>query len=270
MKNQMKNKNPFITAILILVLLFALLIYIALAHTINTSRGPVEPPDWIPLARIILYIFAACCFPLAFLMKRTIREKSAEKIIKKGQDPDASILIVGSALFLAPSCLAFFIFILGGLLTDIYICSVLSFIGIIFWSWYQRAAFKIDRKSKSRIISSATRSYTIILILLGFISLCFLAIYIFLIVELLEYFTAPVSLTLISIPIYAFFTLGCWGTAIFRFRRSPYALFATKAISIAILCWFPFGTAAFIYWMGWIRKKEKPENTLGQRSNLHP
>jgi uncharacterized membrane protein YhdT len=84
MKYQVKNKNPFIPAILILGLLFALLMYIALAHTINTSRGPIGPPNWITLARIILYIFAVCCFPLAFLLKRNIREKSAEKGKEKG------------------------------------------------------------------------------------------------------------------------------------------------------------------------------------------
>ena len=262
----MKNKNPFIPAILIIGLLFALLCYIFIAHTINTSRGPIEPPDWIILARIILYIFAVFCFPLAFLMKRNIREESAEKIIKKGKDPDVSILIVGSALFLAPTCIAFFIFIFSGLLTDLYICSVLSFIGIIFWSWYQRAAFKIDGKSKSQIISSTTRSYTIILILLGLISLGTLALRIFLIVEQVEYSTAPVSTNILLIPINAFITLGSWGTVILRFRRSPYALFATRAISIVILFWLPFGTAAFIYWVVWIRKKEKPNNTLGKKS----
>jgi len=266
MKNQMKNKNPFIPAILVLGLLFALIIYIAVAHTINTSRGPIEPPDWITLARIILYIFAVCCFPLAFLMKRSIRKESAEKIIKKGKDPDVSILIVGSALFLAPTCIAFFMFIFGGLLTDIYICSFISFIGIIFWSWYQRAVFKIDGKSTSQIISSTTRSYTIILILLGFISLCFLALYIFLIVEPLEFSTAPTSMNIPSIPIYAFLTLGSWGTAILRFRRSPYALLATRAISVVLIFWLPFGTAASIYWIGWIRKKEKPNNTLRKKS----
>ena len=258
----MKNKNPFIPAILTLALLFALLIYISIAQTINTSRGPIEPPGWITLARIILYIFTVCCFLLPFLMERHIRKESAVKIVKKGKDPDVSILIVGSALFLAPTCIAFFIFIFGGLLTDIYVCSVLSFTGIIFWSWHQRAVFKINGKSKSQIISYVTRSYTIILILLGLISLASLALKIFLIVEPIEYSTAPVSMNIPLIPIYAFITLGSWGTGILRFRRSPYALFATRAISYALLFWFPFGTAAFIYWIVWIRKKEKPNNSL--------
>ena len=66
-----------------------------------------------------------------------------------------------------------------------------------------------------------------------------------------------VSINIPWIPIYAFITAGSWGTAILRFRRSPYALFATGAISIVFLIWFPLGTAAFIYWIGWIRKKGK-------------
>lgn len=268
MKNKIKNKNPFIPVFITFALLFAPLVYLFIAHSINTSRAPIEPPGWLTLARIILYIFVVCCLPLAFLMERSIRKESAEKIIKKGKDPEVSILIVGSALFLAPTCIAFFIFIFGGLLTDIYICSVLSFIGIIFWSWYQRTVFKIERKSKSQIISSLTRSYTIVLILLGLISLGFLAFKIFLIVKPLEYSTGPFSENILLIPIYAFSTLGSWGTVILRFRRSPYALFASGAISYVLLFWFPFGTAAFIYWIVWIKKKEKPNNTLGTGSNI--
>jgi len=142
----------------------------------------------------------------------------------------------------------------------------LSFIGIIFWSWYQRAVFKVDGKKEFQTITSETRSYTIILIILGFISLGLLALKVFLIVKPPEYYTAPVSISIPGIPIYAFITLGSWGTAILRFRRSPYALSATGAISIGLLFLFPLGTAAFIYWIGWIRKKEKPNNALAADS----
>ena len=254
----MKNRNPFLPAIFIVGLLIAPIFYIAFAHTINANRGPIESPDWLTSARIVIYLFAVCCFALSFLMERQIRRKPTNKIIKEGKDPDFLILIIGLALFLAPSSIAFFLFLFGGLLTDIYICSVLSFIGIVFWSWYQRVVFNIDGKSKSQTISSETRSYTIILILLGFISLGFFALKVFLIANPPEYYTTPVSINIPLIPIYAFITIGSWGTAILRFRRSPYAPFATGAISVAFLIWVPFGTAAFIYWIGWIRKKERP------------
>jgi len=109
MKNQMKNKNPFLPAILTLGFLFAPFCYLFGAHTINATRDPIESPDWTNLARIILYLFAVCCFSLSFFMEQHIRRKSAEKIIKQGKDPDILILIVGSSLFLAPACITFFL-----------------------------------------------------------------------------------------------------------------------------------------------------------------
>jgi uncharacterized membrane protein YhdT len=266
MKNQMKNKNPFLPAIFTLAFLFAPICYLSVAYTINVTRGPISSPDWLTLARIVIYLFAMCCFVSSFLIERHILKKSKDKLIKKGKDPDVLILIIGLALFLAPACIAFFLFIFGGLLTDLYACSILSFVGIIFWSWHQRAVFKIDGENESQIISSEARSYTIILILLGLISLGFLALKIFLIIKPPEYYTAPVSIEIPGIPIYAVMTICSWGTAILRFRRSSYALLATGTISFVYLFWFPFGTAAFIYWIGWIRKKEKPNNALAADS----
>jgi hypothetical protein len=260
MKNQMKNKNPFLLAVIIVAFVITSLFYLSFSHTINTTRGLIDSPDWLTLARIFLYLFAVCCFASVFLFEKYIIRKSTHKLIKQIKDPD--LLITGLALFLSPASLAFFLFLFGGLSTDIYICSVLSFIGIIFWSWHKRAVFKINGKRESQTISSEIRLYTIILILLGLISLGFLTVKIFLIVKSPVYYTAPVSIDILFIPIYAFITLGSWGTAILRFRKSTYALFATEAISIILLIWFPFGTASFIYWIGWIRKKEKHNSTL--------
>ena len=262
----MKNKNPLLPVIITLGFLFAPICYFSVAHTINATRDPIESPGWTTLARIILYLFTVGCFYLSFFMEQHIRKKSAKAIIKKGKDPDFLILMVGSALYLAPACIAFFLFLFWGLLSDIYICSVLSFIGIIYWSWHQRAIFKIDDKNQFQTISSEIRSYTIILFILGFISLGFLALKVFIIVNPPESYTAPVSIEIPGIPIYAFIVIGSWGTAILRFRRSSYALVATGIISFVFLFWFPFGTAAFIYWIGWIRKKEKPNNALAADS----
>ena len=45
--------------------------------------------------------------------------------------------------------------------------------------------------------------------------------------------------------------------AILRVRRSELARAATAAVSILLILWFPFGTAAFIWWVGWVRPTER-------------
>ena len=45
--------------------------------------------------------------------------------------------------------------------------------------------------------------------------------------------------------------------AVLRTYRSPLALPTTAAVSILLALWMPFGTAAFIYWVGWVRKYER-------------
>ena len=55
-------------------------------------------------------------------------------------------------------------------------------------------------------------------------------------------------------------------TAVFRFlqavgvlrsRKSPLARPTTAAVSILLAVWFPFGTAIFIWWVAWVRRRER-------------
>lgn len=46
--------------------------------------------------------------------------------------------------------------------------------------------------------------------------------------------------------------------AVLRTYRSRLALPVTAAVSILLVLWVPFGTAAFTYWVGWVRKRERP------------
>jgi hypothetical protein len=57
----------------------------------------------------------------------------------------------------------------------------------------------------------------------------------------------------------AYFAVG-----ILRVRSSSLAPSATALLSVVSLLVFPFGTAAFVYWVGWVRKRERtwlPPNT---------
>jgi len=44
---------------------------------------------------------------------------------------------------------------------------------------------------------------------------------------------------------------------ILRVRSSTFAPPATALMSIVSLLLFPFGTATFVYWVGWVRKREQ-------------
>ena len=44
---------------------------------------------------------------------------------------------------------------------------------------------------------------------------------------------------------------------VLRVRASAFARSGTALLSALSLLVFPFGTAAFVYWLGWVRKREK-------------
>jgi hypothetical protein len=45
--------------------------------------------------------------------------------------------------------------------------------------------------------------------------------------------------------------------AVLRTKRSELARPTTAAVSILLIIWAPFGTAAFIWWIGWVRRRER-------------
>ncbi|MBP1673860.1 MAG: hypothetical protein H6Q25_1675 [Bacteroidetes bacterium] len=253
----MKNKNPFVPFLILASYVFAIICYLGVSQYISETQGPIVPPEWITLARSIVYLIFICCFACSFLMERYIQTKSAEKIVKQGKDPDLIILIYGLGLFLLPTCMMFFIFFKSGIINDIYICSILSFIGFVYWSWHKRNVFTLNRQVESQEHTTElsqlsessnilfVRSYTVMLCLLSIIYAGFLVLKIFLIINPPKFRTMhSSSLEMVTVSIYAFLAICCLATAILRFRKSSYALFATKVTSFLLCVWIPFGTAA--------------------------
>ena len=134
----MKQTSPSSALFLVISFILALLCYVFIAATINESRGPIEDPAWLTIARVILVALTACCFAIAFFLERLIRTKKAEKLRKKDRDPELAILIYGLGLFLAPTCFALLLFFLGSPITDFYVYVALSFMGIAAWAWRER------------------------------------------------------------------------------------------------------------------------------------
>jgi len=249
-----KKRETFL--ILVIGALLAPACYSFLATIISEYRRQTETPEWSTYARIILVGLSIFFIVYAFFTEHNIRTKKVEKIRSKGKDPEEVILVFGNALVQYPGFIAFFIFLLGGTVADVYIFSAVSFTGVLAWSWRHRAIFKrpIYQKEATRPM---VRAYTAVIIIMGVLYFFSGLLLVFVLLSRVYDFGILTALFIFLIFFYGFFAIGCWITAILRARRSPYALATTGAASVLFLPWIPFGTAAFVYWFGWVRKKER-------------
>ena len=258
--------------VFIVAFLYGSLCFIIFANFFNATQQLYEAPDWvINIARPINAVIALLCIVYLFIVERKILTKSPE-LIKKGCVPEFLALLCGG-IFNAPACFAFIFFMFGSSIVDVYIYSALSFAAIIAWAWrYRRLLIPtpVDAehkpityntllipKSSSVNTNTMVRPYTIVLGILGSISFLFLASEIMSVIHPPEdYYLGQKEMRIYLISLYLLFSLSCWITTILRTKNSPLASFATKATSYILIAWFPFGIAAFFYWIGKVRKKE--------------
>ena len=59
--------------------------------------------------------------------------------------------------------------------------------------------------------------------------------------------------------------LSALAVAMLRTRGSDLAAPTTAALSIFLVMWFPLGTAAFIWWVGWVRRSEREKGDPQER-----
>jgi len=270
----MKKQNNMPPLVFIVAFLYAPLILIFASNFLNTTLQLYEAPDWaINIARPINGVIALLCIVYLFIVERKILTKSPE-LIKKGVDQELIALLCGAILLEFPACLAFFFFMFGSSIVDVYIYSALSFAAIIAWAWrYRRLLLTMPADAKHKHITDNTllipksssvntnamvRPYTVVLGIIGSISFLFLASEIMSVIHPPEdyYYLGQKEMTILTISLYLLFSLSCWITTILRTKKSPFASLATRATSYILIAWFPFGTAAFFYWIGKVRKKE--------------
>jgi len=270
----MKKQNNMPPLVFIVAMLYAPICFNFFAHFFNATRQLYEAPDWvINIARPINGVIALLCVVSVFIVERKILTKLPEKSIKQGSDLKFIALLCGAALCEAPAFLAFCFFMLGSSIVDVYIYSALSFAAILAWAWRYRhflLTMPVDAehkpitdnallipKSSSVNTNAMVRPYTVILGILGSISFLLLASEIMSVIHPPEdYFLGQKEMTMLIIPSYLFFSLSCWITTILRIKKSPLASLATKTTSYILIALVPFGTAAFFYWIGKVRKKE--------------
>src|SRR4030067_3045137 len=199
------RENPLF---LVITFLFCTLLYPILCGKINEYRGPATLPEWINISKIINIIVSVCCLTLLFFFEKRFHPGSIEKLRAKGKEPILTILFQGFGLLELPSILTIIFFYFGGPVIDVYIYSILSFLGIIVWSWRQRAILisNIDqnyyickpkdipsqKSSEAKKIVQFVRSYNLILFLLGVLAFAFLALRIFLITYPMPSYTSSV------------------------------------------------------------------------------
>ena len=130
--HKMKKQNNIPPLVFIVAFLYAPLFLIFFPNFFNTTLQLYEAPDWvINIARPINGVIALLCIVSVFIVERKILTRSPEKLIKKGVDPEFIALLLCGVAFNAPACLAFFFFMFGSSIIDVYIYSALSFAAII-------------------------------------------------------------------------------------------------------------------------------------------
>ena len=270
--NKMKKQNNILPLVLIVGMLLTPFCFIVFAHFFNATRQLYEAPDWVNIARLINGVLALLCIVSVFIVERKILTKSPKKLIKKAVDPELIVLLCGAAHFEAPACLALFFFMLGSSVVDVYIYSALYFAAMLAWAWrYRHFLLTMPVDAEHKPITDNTllipkfstvntntliRPYTVVLGILGSISFLLLASRIILVIHPPENYLAQNQMAIFIIPLYLFFSLSCWITTILRTKKSPLASVATRVTSCMLIAWVPFGTAAFFYWIGKVRKKE--------------
>ena len=270
--NKMKKQNNILPLVFFLGMLLTPFCFIVFANLFNATRQLYEAPDWVDIARLINGILALLCIVSVFIVERKILTKSPEKLIKQGSDPKLIALICGAAHCEAPAVLALFFFMLGSSVVDVYIYSVLYFLAMLAWAWRYRhflLSMPVDArhkpitdntllipKSSSVNTNTIVRPYTVILCILGSLSFLLLSSRIILVIHQTEDCLAQNQMAIFVIPLYLLFSLSCWITTILRTKKSPLASVATRVTSCILIAWFPFGTTAFFYWIGKVRKRE--------------
>jgi len=260
----MDAKRPATAGIVAGAFLFAPLLYSFVAGFLSERRGPTENPEWVTYFRVISAAVTILSPVLAFFVARQVRLQSPEKFQRQGADPELLAFIAGSASFLTPATISIISFTAGTSAADVYFFSAFSCLAVMIWSWYNRSLFRLpdqdptyitEGKTLSRQPAPLVRAYTILLLILGSLALLFLAGKIMVIKRGIEP-GSSVSMNVFLVSFYILITVGSWIVVFLRARRSSYALAATGLISVTILSWIPLGTAAFIYWIGWVRKRE--------------
>lgn len=113
---------------------------------------------------------------------------------------------------------------------------------------------------QTRGTMSFEQPYTVVLIGLGVVAL-FSAFSLQLSADMATADTELTSSQFGSVIRFAQIACGFLAAAYFvagalRVRGSPYARSSTALLSVVSIGLFPFGTAAFVYWLGWVRKRE--------------
>ncbi len=269
----MANNQRIHPLVFTIAFLFVPLFYASFAAIFSASWGSAEIPEWTFFERIVTAVLAFIVYSSPVFIERLILSKSGEKLKHQGKNPDVPVLIYGYCLLSIPPFIALAFSWLGCPVIDVYIYSALSFLAIILWSRHKRNVLSLsnegthestDSPATIKTVTPVTtvRSYTILLFLMGALFFLFIVFSVFILMLPPEYHSTYNQMNVIVWTlVYIVMTIGCWCAAFLRIYESSYALPVTAIMSYLLIILFPFGTAAFIYWIGWVRKKERRQKT---------
>jgi hypothetical protein len=224
----------------------------------------LELPFSIQIARIVCLAFALLCWlSIPFIHIRSI---DADRLRHKGLDPELVNLMLNFSMLCSPVLIVLILSFIGLPIIDVYIYSYSIFTIMAGWLWWKRKTFwpindVASMSDKHSRINNNTTSYTTVLTVLCILALAFFSFKIAFIVNPPEGYSAPLSATIPEALTYVLLVAGCLLTIILRLRNSQNATDVTAVLSIILIFWIPFGTAAYIYWRMKIKAIELAESS---------
>lgn len=110
-------------------------IMMAVAATlVRNDRGYVEPPSWSGTATAVLLICSLLIVPYLLLLRKQASSVMGDRLRAKRIEPRAFLALSGMVMFLAPTCVALALSLLGAPLILLYVTTVFSVAGMAVWA----------------------------------------------------------------------------------------------------------------------------------------
>ncbi|GIW40802.1 MAG: hypothetical protein KatS3mg076_1379 [Candidatus Binatia bacterium] len=203
---------------------------------IATFATAWRPESSQPGLRWIVPLFGAALLGLVFRLEAELRRTSSPPL------GDFAAFLVGSSLAMSPALVALGLGFFGLPALDVYLASAFSGVLVLSWAFRYRVLFLGPAPSE------LSRAYSVTLVLVGLWHV--LPVVLRLAAGRIGTGTGVESLVSRYVSfLHGALALSCFLVAWLRYRRSPYSLPATGALSVWLALDLPVGTATFLYWL---------------------
>ena len=134
----------------------------------------------------------------------------------------------------------------GGGRKPLLVLSIAAMCATLYWSWRHRDCFR------ARSLARVVNAYTIILIVSAILSVGVAVFRLF-----FAHYLRPAPFVTFATFMNILVACGSIAAVFIRQRAPEYALPVTRVVSVAHLYVLPFGVLVFLYWLVWVRPRER-------------